>query len=360
MSAGFSVYGGGMTDAAQLPKVVLVTGASTFLGGYLTTRLAQNPDIERVLAVDSRVPTKDMIRRMGRAEFVRADIRRPTIAKVIESAQVDTVVHAATSVMDTVGHSPAIKELNVIGAMQVCAAAQRSPSVRRVILRSTGMVYGSSAADPAHFSEETRARVDPTSGYGRDLLDVESYARGLSRRRQDIAVTILRPTAILGPKISTRMSIYFSSPIIPVVIGYQPRLQFLHEEDALAALEHATLLGKAGTFNLAADGVVSLTQAIRRAGRIELPVPANLLGSVAGVFRNMRVATMHGDQASYLTYGRVLDTTRMRAELGFAPRYTSLETLDDFISRRPLEPVVSAAAWHRLERRITETARALV
>ncbi|MGJ0117981.1 NAD-dependent epimerase/dehydratase family protein [Williamsia sp. MIQD14] len=352
-----------MSDAnarSDAPKVVLVTGASTFLGGYLTTRLAQNPSIERVLAVDARVPSKDMLRRMGRAEFVRADIRRPTIAKVIENARVDTVVHAATSVMDTVAHSPAIKELNVIGAMQVCAACQRAPSVRRLVLRSTGMVYGSSAADPAHFAEDNRARVEPTTGYGRDLLDVESYARGLARRRQDIDVTILRPTAMLGPKISTRMSIYFSSPIIPVVIGYQPRLQFLHEEDALAALEHATLLGRPGTFNLAADGVVTLTQAIRRAGRVELPVPANLLGSVAGVFRGMRVATLHGDQASYLTYGRVLDTARMRAELGFAPKYSSLETLDDFIARRPLEPVVSSGAWHRLEQKIAETARSLV
>ncbi|MBT0565985.1 NAD-dependent epimerase/dehydratase family protein [Williamsia sp. CHRR-6] len=349
-----------MDTATAPPRVILVTGASTFLGGYLTTRLAQNPDIERVLAVDSRVPSKDMLRRMGRAEFVRADIRRPSIARIIDSAQVDTVVHAATSVMDTVGHTPAIKELNVIGAMQVIAACQRAPSVRRVVVRSTGMVYGSTASDPAHFAEETPALVEPTTGYGRDLLDVEGYARGLSRRRPDIAVTILRPAAILGPKISTRMSIYFSSPLIPVVLGHEPRLQFLHEEDALAAIEHATLLGRAGTYNLAADGVISLTQAIRRAGRVELPVPANLLGPVAGVFRNIRVATMHGDQASYLTYGRVLDTTRMRTELGFAPRYTSVETMDDFIARRPLDPVVSAAAWHRLERRITDAARSFV
>jgi UDP-glucose 4-epimerase len=231
--------------------------------------------------------------------------------------------------------------------------------VKRVIVRSSGMVYGASASDPAHFSEQTRAGDEPTTGFARDLLDVESYARGLSRRRQDIAVTILRPTAILGPQISTRMSNYFSSPIIPVVIGYQPRLQFLHEEDALAAIEHATLLGRPGTFNLAADGVVTLAQAIRRAGRIELPVPAGLMGTVAGVFRNMGINTLHGDQADYLTYGRVLDTTRMRAELGFAPRRTSLETLDDFIARKPLEPVISSAAWHRLEQRIVDTARAL-
>lgn len=348
-----------MNATPDPPKTVLVTGASTFLGGYLVTRLAQNPAIERVLAVDSRQPSKDMLRRMGRAEFLRVDIRRPTIAKVIEQSQVDTVVHAATSVMDTAAHSPAIKEFNVIGAMQVCAACQRSESVKRLVLRSTGMVYGASSADPAHFSEDTQARREPVNGFGRDLLDIEGYARGLGRRRTDVAVTIVRSAAILGPQIDTRMSMYFSSSVVPVVIGHEPRLQFLHEEDALAALEHATLTGRAGTFNVAGDGVVTLTQAIRRSGRVELPVLAGMLGPVAGVLRGVGMSKMLADQANYLTYGRVLDTTRMRRDLGYMPKYSSTETLDDFIKRRPVEPVVSAAAWRGLERRITDAAKVL-
>lgn len=342
--------------AESAPKVVLVTGASTFLGGYLTTRLAQNPAIDRVVAVDSLVPSKDMQRRFGRAEFIRTDIRRSSIAKIIDQAGVDTIVHAATSVMDTVGHSAAIKEFNVIGSMQLCAAAQRSPTVKRFIVRSSGIVYGASSADPAHFSEETSARVEPTKGYDRDLIDVEAYVRGLGRRRPDMTVTILRLSAVLGPKISTRMSKYFSSAVIPVVIGHEPRLQFLHEEDALSALEHATLAARPGIFNIAADGVLTLTQAVRRAGRIGLPVPAAMLGTVAGVYRGLRVSSMQFDQADYVTFGRVLDTTRMRTELGFVPAYTSIETFDDFLSRKPLEPVISPDAWYRLERWVRKAA----
>ncbi|SIR67815.1 NAD-dependent epimerase/dehydratase family protein [Williamsia sterculiae] len=349
-----------MTNTGEPPEVVLVTGASTFLGGYLVTRLAQDARIRRVLAVDSRPPSKDMLRRMGRAEFVRADIRRPVVASIIEQSQVDTVVHAATSVMDSVGHSPAIKEFDVIGGMQVCAAAQRAPSVRRFVLRSTGMVYGASADSPAHFSEDYRPRNEPRSGYGRDLLDIEGYARGMARRRTDMTVTILRPTSLLGPRISTRMSTYLSSPVVPMSLGYEPRLQFLHEEDALAAMEHATFAGRAGTFNIAGDGVVTLTQAVRRCGGIPLPVPSPLLTPVAGVFRNLRVANMYGDQSRYLTYGRVLDTARMRSELGFAPRYSSIGTLDDFIARRSLDPVLPPETWVRLEKRIDEATRGLV
>lgn len=349
-----------MSDSPdQLPRSVLVTGASTFLGGYLVARLAANPEIERVIAVDSRVPRKDLMRRMGRAEFLRLDIRRPAIAKAIANYEVDTVVHAATSIMDTAPHSTAIKEFNVVGAMQVCAAAQRSPSVKRLILRSTAMVYGASASDPSHFSEETRARREPTRSYGRDLLDVEGYVRGLGRRRQDIEVTILRLQAMLGPRINTRMGSHLSLPVVPTVFGFAPRLQFLHEEDALAAMEHVTLVSRPGTYNVAGDGVVTLAQAVRRVGHVPLPVPGRLLAPITGVLQDPRSAKLRSSQTEFLTYGRVLDTTRMRTELGFAPRFTTMETLDDFIARGGVNPVVSAASWRGLERRAVSLALAL-
>ncbi len=125
-------------DPAHYPKVVLVTGACRFLGGYLTARLAQNPMINRVIAVDAVAPSKDMLRRMGRAEFVRADIRNPFVAKVIRNGDVDTVVHAAAASFATrSGGGAALKEINVLGAMQLFAACQKAPSVRRVVLKST-------------------------------------------------------------------------------------------------------------------------------------------------------------------------------------------------------------------------------
>lgn len=350
-----------MTDlpAGTAPRSVLVTGASTFLGGYLVARLAENPDIERIVAVDSRVPSKTLLRRMGRADFLRLDIRRPAIARALAGYDVDTVVHAAPSIMDAAGHSAAIKELNVVGSMQVYAACQRTPSVKRVILRSTAMIYGASSADPAYFREGTPARREPKRGYGRDMLDVEGYARGLARRRQDIDVTILRPQAILGPRIATRMSTYLSMPMVPVVFGHQARLQFLHEEDALGALEWATTRGTPGTFNLAGDGVVTLAQAVHRAGHVQLPVPPQLLSPLVGVLRDGRLPSIRADQEGFLSFGRVLDTTRMREELGFHPRYTTRETLDDFIERGNTSPVISDDAWRRLQQRAVSAATAI-
>src|SRR5699024_10825269 len=103
------------SDTAREPRAILVTGASGFLGGYLAARLAVDPTVERVIAVDTQAPSKNLLRRLGRAEFVRADIRNPMIGKIIRGADIDTVVHTAVhSRPGEVGGRTVMKDLNVI------------------------------------------------------------------------------------------------------------------------------------------------------------------------------------------------------------------------------------------------------
>ena len=344
--------GGPGAEAPSHPKVVLVTGACRFLGGYLTSRLTQNPLIETVIAVDAMAPSKDLQRRMGRAEFVRADIRNPFIAKVIRNHDVDTVVHAASaSFAPRSGGRATLKELNVMGAMQLFAACQKAPTVRRVVLKSSSEVYGSDQHDPVVHTEDSSSRRPPGEGFARDCIDIESYARGLGRRRPDISVTILRLAPLIGPAMDTALSRHLSGLMVPTVLGHDARLQLLHEQDALGALEWATMAGRAGTFNIGGDGIVMMSQAIRRAGRIPLPVSA--LG--VWLVDSVRKATMSGelsrDQLAYLSYGRVMDTTRMRAELGFEPRWTTMEAFDDFVRGRGLQPVFDPDWVGLVERR---------
>ena len=338
------------SDTLHYPKVVLVTGACRFLGGYLTARLAQNPLINRVIAVDAIAPSKDMLRRMGRAEFVRADIRNPFIGKVIRNGQVDTVVHAAAaSYAPRSGGGAALKELNVMGAMQLFAACQKAPSVRRVVLKSTSEVYGSSAHDPVMFTEDSSSRRLFRQGFPKDSLDIEGYARGLGRRRTDVAVTILRLANMIGPAMDTTLSRYLAGPLVPTVIGRDARLQLLHEQDALGALERAAMAGKAGTFNVGASGIIMLSQAIRRAGRIPLPIPGMTLWALDSLRRANRYSEINREQLDYLSYGRVMDTTRMREDLGYQPRWTTAEAFDDYVRGRALTPIIDPQWVRSLE-----------
>lgn len=345
-------------EGAHYPKVVLVTGACRFLGGYLTARLAQNPLINHVIAVDAIAPSKDLLRRMGRAEFVRADIRNPFIAKVIRNGDVDTVVHAAAaSYAPRSGGRATLKELNVMGAIQLFAACQKAPSLRRVILKSTSEVYGSSAHDPVMFTEDTSARRPPSDGFARDSIDIEGYARGLGRRRPDITVTILRLANMIGPAMDTALSRYLAAPMVPTVAGHDARLQLLHEQDALGALERATMAGKPGTFNIGASGIIMMSQAIRRAGRIPLPLPRSTLAVVDSLWRATRYTELDREQLNYLSYGRVMDTTRMRNDLGYSPKWTTAEAFDDYVRGRGLTPIIDPGWVRSMESRAVAAAQ---
>jgi UDP-glucose 4-epimerase len=352
-SDGQSGTSGGGADSVHYPKVVLVTGACRFLGGYLTARLAQNPLINRVIAVDAVAPSKDMLRRMGRAEFVRADIRNPFVAKVIRNGEVDTVVHAAAaSFAPRSGSGAALKEINVLGAMQLFAACQNAPSVRRVVLKSTSEVYGSNPHDPVMFTEDSNSRRPFREGFPKDSLDIEGYARGLGRRRPDIAVTILRLANLIGPAMETTLSRYLAGPLVPTVLGRDARLQLLHEQDALGAMERAVMAGRAGTFNIGANGVIMLSQAIRRAGRVAIPVP----GFGFWALDSLRRAN-HDAEIDYLSYGRVMDTTRMRQELEYHPKWTTAEAFDDYVRGRGLTPIIDPEWVRSIEGRAVAAAQ---
>ncbi|MEU3648249.1 NAD-dependent epimerase/dehydratase family protein [Lentzea sp. NPDC034063] len=339
------------------PKVVLVTGVSRFLGGHLAARFAANPDIERVLGVDTEPPPRDLLRRMGRAEFVRADIRNPLISKVISTANVDTVVHASVTANPAgpTGRT-VMKEMNVIGTMQLLAACQKSPKVQKLVVKSTSAVYGSSSRDPAVFTEDMGPKDLPSSGYAKDAVEVEGYVRGFGRRRPDVNVTTLRFTNFIGPRIDTVLTRYFALPVVPTVLGYDARVQLLHSEDALAVLERATMHDLPGVFNVGGDGVLLLSQAIRRAGRLNLPVPSMAVPTVGGFFRSARLVDFSPDQMRFLNWGRVVDTTLLRKEFGFTPRWTTQQAFDDYVNGRGLKPLIDPETVEAAERGILDAA----
>jgi UDP-glucose 4-epimerase len=326
------------------PRRVLVTGVSRWLGAHLATLLASDPEIETIIGVDTVPPRGDL----GRTQFVRADIRNPLIAKVIATSEVDTVVHlnvVATPL--TVGGRTAMKEINVIGTMQLLAACQKAASVRKVVVKSTTAVYGSSPKDPALFTEDMEPRRLPSGGYAKDSVEVEGYVRGFGRRRPDVQLTLLRFTNFIGPSIDTPLVRYFSLPVVPKVLGFDPRLQFCHEDDALEVLRIATLEDKPGIFNVGGSGVLLLSQAIRRAGRIPIAVASPLVSMVGQVFRRAGVVDFSPEQMRFLEHGRVADTTRLVKDFGYTPRFTTLEAFDDFVGglpRRLVEPEQVAMA----------------
>jgi len=323
-------------------RVVLVTGVSRYLGSRLSGRLGADPTIDRIIGVDTVPPSRADLDLLGRTEFVRADIRNPLIAKVISQARVDTVVHASvTATPHGAGGRTPMKELNVIGTMQLLAACQKSETVQRLVVKSTTSVYGTSPRDPAIFSEDMAAKSLPRSGYAKDAVEVEGYVRGFLRRRPDIDVTLLRFANFVGPFIDTPLTRYFQLPVVPTAFGFDPRLQLLHESDAIEILRLASTSSRPGTFNVAGDGVLMLSQAIRRAGRIALPVPAPAVAFVGRAVRRSGMVDFSPEQMQFLNFGRVVDNTKLKSDFGYTPAYTTASAFESFLTGRPVEPVLA-------------------
>ncbi len=315
----------------RVGRVVLVTGVSRHLGGRFARQVSDHPDVDRVIGVDV-VPPQHPI---GDTDFVRADIRNPVIAKVIAGAEVDTVVHLnviATPL--SAGGRTSMKEINVIGTMQLLAACQRAESVRRLVVKSSAAVYGSGPGDPAMFTEDTAPKSLPRTGFAKDSVEVEGYVRGFSRRRPDVDVSMLRLANVIGPRIRTGMTDYFSLPVVPTVLGFDGRLQFVHEDDAIDALQLAALGDGVGVVNVAGDGVLMVSQAVRLVGRPMLPVPMPAGSWIGQAVRRSRLADFSPEQIQFLAYGRGLDTTRMRQVLRLEPRYTTRQAFENFVATR--------------------------
>ena len=308
-------------------RVVLVTGISRDIGRRFARAAASDPSIDRVIGVDVVPPRGDI----GDVSFVRADIRSPVITKVLAKEDIDTVVHMSViATPGTAGGRNTMKELNVMGTMQLLAACQKSPTLKSLVVKSTTTMYGASSRDPAMFTEEMGPKRVPSTGYAKDVYEVEGYVRGFARRRPDVNVTTIRAANVIGPHVVSPITSYFRLPVIPRVLGFDPRMQFLHEDDLLDVLRHAAVSDVSGTFNVAGDGMLMLSQAIRRLNKTTVPMPPFAVGRLGSVLRQARVADFSPEQLGFLTYGRGVDTTRMREELGFEPRFTTASAFADF------------------------------
>jgi nucleoside-diphosphate-sugar epimerase/1-acyl-sn-glycerol-3-phosphate acyltransferase len=328
---------------------VLVTGASRSTGRRLVSALAADERVSRVIAVDATAPPEPL---PDKVEVLQADIGSPALIKVFEAAAVDTLVHLGTGAEPlAMGGRASMKEHNVVGTMQLLAAAYHAPDLRRLVLKSTTAVYGAGPGDPAVWTESMEPGT-PRSGFGKDSIEVEDYVRSFDRRRPDVTVTILRLANQVGPTVSNPLTRYFELPVCPTVLGFDPRLQFLHESDTERVLERAVLGPPVrGTFNVAGDGIALLSQAIRIAGKPPLPIPEPLVPAVAEALR--RIIDFSPEQVRFLQYGRVADTTAARERLGFTPKWSSQEAFRDFADSR-LAPMVSEGRFERLERQAQE------
>ncbi len=317
-----------------MPRSLAITGLDTFVGSRIAQRLFDSPLLENLIGIDVALPR----RLEGRMRFHRVDLTEPTadslVAEILEKERCDAVLHCAFFSQPHADPEYA-HELEVLGSLHVMNAAAAA-RVQKLVVLSHAQVYGAHPDNPNFLREDAPLRGHGGACSVRDRAEMESLLRVFATRHPDMTVTSLRPCWTLGPESESFISSYFARNSVRTLLGYDPLLQVLHEQDLLDAVELALAQDVPGPINLAGDGVLPLSTLLRLAGKRSFSLPHPLLFRLE--YLNF-LRSSGDDPAGFYDFFRflwVVDTSRAREELGFVPEYTTKEAWMSFVVSRRL------------------------
>ncbi len=307
-----------MTDS----QVILITGVAGYWGRRLAQRLLAEPGV-RVVGLDREPPPA--IAPLPGMTYIQNDLRQPTLADALTAAQVDAVCHLSFRPSQT--HTEAAFDFNVMSTINLFGACAQA-GVRQIVVKSSTAVYGARHDNPAFLRETHPLRGHRQYGTVRYQMEIEHFCRKFHHTDPQARLTLLRFANIIGPTADTPMTRFLREAGAPVLLGFDPLLQFIHEDDVVEALAHALLAGVAGVFNVAAPPPIPLTRVLALAQKIPVILPHTLAYWAATLAPDLeRYAPLPLD---YVRYRWVADTEQMSEVLGFTPTITADEALRAF------------------------------
>ncbi|MGB2756062.1 MAG: NAD-dependent epimerase/dehydratase family protein [Acidimicrobiia bacterium] len=318
---------------------VLITGLGTFWGTRLAQELERDPNVEMIVGLDSQDPVLPL----ERTEFVKADSSYSILSRIVQATQVDTVIHTHLCVDSTELSGRALHEINVIGTMNLLAAAGAAGStVRKVIVKSSTLVYGSNYKDPAFFREDSPRSRPAHTRVERSLLEVSQFLRNFADDNPHVLLTKLRFSNVLGEDMITPITKMLQLPMMPEIFGFDPRLQFVHQDDVIGAMLYSTLADVPGVYNVAGDGMVTWSEISRMARKPRIPMPPILTNWALEPMRFLRIVDVPPEVEALLRYGRIADNRRFK-EAGYRYRYTTVGAVESFLRSLRLTAAVGDA-----------------
>lgn len=321
-------------------QTVVITGVSGYWGHRVAQQLLAMPDL-RVLGVD-RVPPSQPLPGL---DFIKADIRNPLLIELLRAEQVDTLLHLAWR--ERQWRREEDFESNVLGTMQLFGACVDA-GVQQVVWRSSTAVYGARPENPLYMPENTPLAARSSYAYVRDALEVERFIAGFAAEYPDTRFAVLRFANVLGVEVDSPLARLLRQPVWPDLLGFDPLLQVLDADDALAALVYAARHPLNGPINVAAPGIVSLCQLAGRLGRPTLPILHWLVywgwPALSSLPAGRDLLAWFPLEPDYLRYPWIADLTRMQGEPGLAPQWNASQTVQRLVEGLRVQGYQPAAA----------------
>ncbi len=313
----------------ELPKRIAVTGAAGYVATRLIKALTRCANIDNFMAIDLHKPESAGI---ADIDYRRQDVGEP-FSKLFVGCDIETVVHLAYDMNP--GHDRrAVRKINVGGTenlLEACAAGD----VKHILYLSTTSIYGAHADNPEALTEESSPR--PLSGfqYSEGKAESEALLERYAIDHPECAVTILRACPVLGPNADNFVAAAFSKPFLVGVIGADPQMQFLHEDDLIDHMLVCLRQRPRGAYNLAGRGTVRWSEMAAIFGRRMVKMPAPILYGLASLGWKLRLQSdSPAAGIDFIRYRWVVDTKKIETELEMTPKYTSHQAWEAFATRK--------------------------
>ena len=301
---------------------IIITGMRTRLAQMVATALAsQEMD---VLGIDSVFVDLDH----PYIQCLQIDMSSLSIADILSMYAPQTLIHLDQPGEEHGLYTDAAERAGQLQTMELLGLCA-SYGVEHVVLRSSTILYGASASQPMFMPEE-QPLASVNNGMPGDYLAIERFATNFVENN-DLSITILRCAGLVGPHVDSPLSRYLRLPQPPMLIGFVPRIQVLHINDAALAFAMAAMVApdtKLRVFNVATDTPIPLDLAIRRAGRKPRFLPG-LAFSQAHLAHSLKI-TQDGNipfTQDMLRYGWSVDTSRIKTDLNWVAHFDSAEAI---------------------------------
>lgn len=318
-------------------KCVLLTGTSGFAGSNILKRLKRDDRYGRLIAVDIQKP----IVNSRKTRFYKVDLTHPRademLYEILHAEKPEIVVHTgfyqAPNKDTTYAH-----ELTSIGTMHILSACAEA-AIPKIVVGSTTLVYGAHPDNPHYMTEDYTPRPRMDYEFQLDKVEVERQLLRFWNGNPNTVVTVLRHCGIMGPSVRNSWTRYLSMPVCTTVLGYNPLIQFISEEDMLDAFKLAIDGDFIGVFNIVGKRAIPLSMILKLANKCHMPMLAPVGEAYLRALWIANLGPFPPEHIDFLRHHYLADGSRAKEIMGFEAKKTAWEALEEFLEVKRLRRV---------------------